>query len=244
MKRLGDCNATDVAKDTADIILHGKSLDYLNDGVVEGRRTFANTEKYLQMALSSNFGNMISMAGASVFLPFLPMTAPQILLNNLLYDSSQFAIPTDNVDDEMLRRPCHLNLRSLRKFMVTFGLLSSAFDFVTFAVLLEIFHASGSNFQTGWFIESLLTQILVIFIIRTHRPLTGSRPSKWLFVGAIAIILFTIVLVETKLGGLIGFTILQPTVLVAMFAIAVLYLLSANILKHLMLRHQASTADR
>lgn len=227
-------NATDVAKDTADIILHGKSLDYLNDGVVEGRRTFANTVKYLQMALSSNFGNMISMAGASLFLPYLPMTAPQILLNNLLYDSSQLAIPSDNVDEERIRQPQRLDLASLKRFMIAFGLLSSVFDLITFAVLLCLFHATAASFQTAWFIESLLTQVLVVFIIRTQHGLTSSRPSKSLIICIAIIIAIALAIALTPLGQQIGFIELQPLQLGIMLLIVVAYLASANLLKRVL----------
>ena len=146
--------------------------------MVEGRRIFANTIKYILMATSSNFGNMFSAAAASVFLSFLPMLPSQILLNNLLYDTSQTTIPTDRVDPEMLARPAHWDMRFIRRFMTFFGPISSLFDFATFAVMLRVFHAGQSLFQTGWFVESLATQTLVIFVIRTRRvPFLRSRPS-------------------------------------------------------------------
>ncbi|HTG46224.1 MAG TPA: HAD-IC family P-type ATPase, partial [Actinomycetota bacterium] len=171
--------ATDVAKDAADILLLEKDLGILADGVVEGRRVFANTIKYILMATSSNFGNMFSAAAASAFLSFLPMLPSQILLNNLLYDTSQTTIPTDRVDAEQLRRPAHWDTRFIRRFMTFFGPISSLFDFATFAVMLGIFHAGESLFQTGWFMESLATQTLVIFVIRTRRvPFFRSRPSR------------------------------------------------------------------
>ena len=160
-------NAVDIAKETADIILLKKGLGEIIDGIVEGRKTFANTFKYLMMALSSNFGNMFSMPIASVFLPFLPMTAPQILLNNFLYDSSQLAIPFDNVDAEFLARPKKFNIGYMKKFMYIFGPLSSLFDFATFGVLLLVLHVNGMAFQTGWFLESIATQTLVVNIIRS-----------------------------------------------------------------------------
>lgn len=160
-------NAVDIAKETADIILLKKGLGEIIDGIVEGRKTFANTFKYLMMALSSNFGNMFSMPIASVFLPFLPMTAPQILLNNFLYDSSQLAIPFDRVDDDFLARPKKFNIVFMKKFMYIFGPLSSLFDFATFGVLLFVLHVNGTAFQTGWFLESIATQTLVVNIIRS-----------------------------------------------------------------------------
>ncbi len=160
---------TDVAKDAADIILLDKDLGVLADGVVEGRRIFANTIKYVLMATSSNFGNMFSAAAASAFLSFLPMLPTQILLNNLLYDGSQMTIPTDNVDEEMLARPSAWNIGFIRSFMMFFGPLSSIFDFATFAVMIGVLHAHAPEFRTGWFVESLATQTLVIFVIRSRR---------------------------------------------------------------------------
>jgi Mg2+-importing ATPase len=171
-------SATDVAQDAADILLLKKDLSTLADGVVEGRRVFANTIKYILMATSSNFGNMFSAAAASAFLKFLPMLPSQILLNNLLYDTSQTTIPTDRVDPEMVARPAHWDTRFIRRFMTYFGPISSVFDFATFGVMLWVFHAGESLFQTGWFVESLATQTLVIFVIRTRRvPFFKSRPS-------------------------------------------------------------------
>jgi len=171
--------ASDVAKDAADILLLKKDLGTLADGVVEGRRVFANTIKYVLMATSSNFGNMFSAAAASAFLKFLPMLPSQILLNNLLYDTSQTTIPTDRVDPELLEQPSHWDTRFIRRFMMYFGPISSLFDFATFAVMLRVFHAGPSLFRSGWFVESLATQTLVIFVIRTRRvPFFKSRPSR------------------------------------------------------------------
>lgn len=173
-------NATDVAKESADIILTDKSLLILKDAVLEGRKTFINTVKYIQMGLSSNFGNMFSMAAAAVFLPFLPMLPAQILLNNFIYDFSQVTIPSDKVDAEMIRLPKKWNLQFIRRFMITFGILSSVFDLITFYIFYSVFKASESQFQTAWFLESLTTQTLVIHFIRTHQTpfiqSTASRP--------------------------------------------------------------------
>lgn len=226
-------NAVDVAKDTADIILKGKSLRYLYDGVMEGRRTFANTMKYLKMSLSSNFGNMFSMAGSSIFLPFLPMTAPQILLNNLLYDASQFAIPVDRVDDDQLATPQRMDLGQLKKFMLIFGPLSSIFDAITFVVLLHVFHADASMFQTGWFVESMLTQVLVVFIIRTKGLAVKSRPAWQLVALALAICSTAVALVLTPVGKYLGFVVLPLNILSAIAAITVTYLLTVEIVKHI-----------
>jgi len=184
-------NAVDIAKETADIILLKKGLGEIIDGIVEGRKTFANTFKYLMMALSSNFGNMFSMPIASVFLPFLPMTAPQILLNNFLYDSSQLSIPFDKVDQDFLARPKKFNIVFMKKFMYIFGPLSSLFDFATFGVLLYVLHVNGVAFQTGWFLESIATQTLVVNIIRSKFNFwSNGGPSKALVLatfGAVAV---------------------------------------------------------
>jgi Mg2+-importing ATPase len=170
--------AVDVAKDTASIVLMRKSLNVIVEGVAEGRRTFVNTLKYILMGTSSNFGNMFSMAGASFILPFLPMTPSQILLTNAMYDVSQLSIPTDNVDPEELHQPKKWDIGIIRRYMIFFGPISSLYDFMTFGVMYFLFHARGSLFQTGWFVESLATQIMVIFIIRTNRmPFYKSRPG-------------------------------------------------------------------
>ena len=192
---------TDVAKDAADVILLEKDLDVLADGVAEGRRIFADTIKYVLMGTSSTFGNMFSAAGASLFLSFLPTLPSQILLNNLLYDSSQLAIPTDHVDEEQLRRPSHWDIAFIRRFMIFFGPLSSAFDFVTFGVMLWVFHAGAAEFRSGWFVESLATQTLVIFAIRTRRiPFFRSHPSRPLVLAALAVVVVGYLLPATPLA--------------------------------------------
>ena len=198
-------SAVDVAKDAAVMILLDKDLGVLKDGVIEGRRTFGNIMKYIMMGTSSNFGNMFSMAGGALFLPFLPMLPTQILLNNMLYDISEIAIPLDNVDDEYLMNPKQWNINFVRKFMLIIGPISSVFDFITFFVMLKIFHAGESLFHTGWFIESLATQVLVIFIIRTRRSPWKSLPNRWLTLGALSIVAIGIVLPFTYLGNLLGF---------------------------------------
>ena len=198
---------TDVAKDAADIILLDKDLGVLADGVVEGRRIFANTIKYVLMATSSNFGNMFSVAGASVFLSYLPMLPSQILLNNLLYDGSQMTIPTDEVDEEMLARPSAWDIGFIRGFMLFFGPLSSIFDFATFGVMIGLLHAHAAEFRTGWFVESLSTQALVIFVIRTRRhPFWRSRPSTPLLVASLVVPLIGIALPYAPFGHALGFT--------------------------------------
>ncbi len=218
-------SATDVAKDAADVILLDKDLHVLADGVTEGRRIFANTLKYVLMGTSSNFGNMFSAAGASLFLSFLPMLPSQILLNNLLYDTSQLAIPTDNVDEEQLRRPSHWDIAFIRRFMLVFGPLSSLFDFATFGVMLWVFHSGPEQFRTGWFVESLATQTLVIFAIRTRRvPLFRSHPSIPMVLAALGVVTVGAVLPATSLAHALGFTALPGDFFIALGALAVAYL--------------------
>ncbi|MEV6012885.1 magnesium-translocating P-type ATPase [Streptomyces sp. NPDC051976] len=218
-------SGTDVAKDAADVILLEKDLDVLADGVVEGRRIFANTIKYVLMGTSSNFGNMFSAAGASLFLGFLPMLPSQILLNNLLYDASQLAIPTDTVDEVQLRRPSHWDIAFIRRFMVCFGPISSLFDFMTFGVMLWIFHSGAVQFRTGWFVESLATQTLVIFAIRTRRiPFWRSRPSLPLTLAALGAAAVGAVLPATPLAGILGFHPLPVGFFAALAAMVVAYL--------------------
>jgi Mg2+-importing ATPase len=227
-------SATDVAKDAADVILLEKDLDVLADGVVEGRRIFANTIKYVMMGTSSNFGNMFSAAGASAFLPFLPMLPSQILLNNLLYDTSQLAIPTDGVDEEQLRRPSHWDMRLIRRFMVVFGPLSSVFDFMTFWVMLQVFHADPALFRSGWFVESLATQTLIIFAIRTRRvPFFRSTPSLPLASAAAGVVLLGAVLPATPLADTLGFQSLPGRFYLTLLAMVAAYLLLVEVGKSL-----------
>ena len=218
--------ATDVAKDAAGIILLEKDLGVLADGVAEGRRIFANTIKYVLMSTSSNFGNMFSAAAASAFLPFLPMLPLQILLNNLLYDTSQMSIPTDTVDTEMTERPEHWDIAFIRRFMIMFGPISSIFDFVTFAVLLSVFHAGESVFQSGWFVESLATQTLIIFAIRTRRvPFLRSRPSTPLLVASLSVVAIGALLPLSPLAHTFGFHALPVAFYGVLVAMLVTYLL-------------------
>ena len=197
--------AVDVAKDAADIILLEPDLSVLERGVREGRRTFGNVMKYVMMGTSSNFGNMFSMAAASLVLPFLPMLPVQILLNNLLYDLSEMPIPMDEVDPEAMAQPPHWDIRFIRNFMLVLGPVSSLFDFLTFGLLLLVFGAGQALFQTGWFIESLATQVLVIFVIRTRRNPLRSRPSPYLVVAALGVVGLAILLPFTALGRWFGF---------------------------------------
>jgi Mg2+-importing ATPase len=217
--------ATDVAKDAADVVLLEKDLGVLADGVTEGRRIFANTIKYVLMGTSSNFGNMFSAAAASAVLSFLPMLPSQILLNNLLYDAGQLTIPTDNVDPEQLRAPSHWDIGFIRRFMVFFGPVSSLFDFLTFALMLGVFGAGPELFRGGWFAESLATQTLVIFAIRTRRsPFTRSRPSRPLLLAALATVAVGVALPQSPLSHLLGFSHLPITFLLALVGMVVGYL--------------------
>ena len=199
-------NAVDIAKETADIILLENDLRVLHKGVLEGRKTFGNIMKYVMMAISSNFGNMFSVAGGSLFLPFLPMLPTQILLNNLLYDLTQTAISADEVDQEYLEKPKRLDVFFISRFMLVFGPISSIFDFLTYFIMLLAFRAKEPLFQTAWFLESLLTQTLVVFAIRTKKsPFYRSRPSKTLIFTSASIIIFALILPYTWLGDIFKF---------------------------------------
>ncbi|MEM3693791.1 MAG: magnesium-translocating P-type ATPase [Candidatus Bathyarchaeia archaeon] len=225
-------NAVDVAKESADIILLQNDLTVLHYGVLEGRKTFGNTMKYIMMGVSSNFGNMFSVAGASLFLPFLPMLPIQILLNNLLYDFSQSTIPSDEVDEEYVEKPKRLDIAFVRLFMLCLGPVSSLFDFLTFFVMLFIFNAFEPLFQTAWFIESLTSQILVIFAIRTKKsPFWKSKPSRLLLLSSIATITFALILPYTPLGTIFRFVKPPATFFIALAAILGVYVALAEIIK-------------
>ena len=224
--------ATDVAKDAADVVLLEKDLGVLAGGVAEGRRIFANTVKYVLMGTSSNFGNMFSAAAASAVLPFLPMLPGQILLNNLLYDTSQLAIPTDRVDAEQLHAPSHWNIAFIRRFMLTFGPVSSLFDFLTFGLMLGVLHTGPPEFRTGWFVESLATQTLIIFAIRTRRvPFLRSRPSTTLVLATVGVIAVGIALTISPLADQLGFTPLPWQFFTALAILTVIYLVLVEVTK-------------
>jgi Mg2+-importing ATPase len=231
--------AVDVAREAADIILVEPGLKVLHSGIVEGRRAFGNVMKYLLMGTSSNFGNMFSMAGASVFLPFLPMLPTQILLNNFLYDLAQISIPTDHVDDDYLRKPQHWEIQLIRNFMVLIGPISSIFDFLTFYVLLRFFHANEVLLHTGWFVESLATQTLVIFVIRTAQNPLRSRPSPALTATTLAIVVAGVALPFTPLAQALGFTALPPRYFLFLGAATVAYLLLVGAAKRHLLRRSS-----
>ncbi|MEI8349681.1 MAG: magnesium-translocating P-type ATPase [Candidatus Omnitrophota bacterium] len=227
-------NAVDIAKESADIILLKKSLMVLEDGVMEGRKTFGNIVKYIKMGSSSNFGNMLSMTGGSLFLPFLPMLPIQILLNNFLYDLSQVAIPTDEVDRDYLSKPRPWNVKAIRNFMVIIGPLSSIYDFLTYGIMLFVFNTwnNPALFHTGWFIESLCTQTLVIHIIRTGKiPFIESRPSRFLILTSILIVTIGIAIPFSPLASAFSFVAPPPLYFVFLFFMVLTYLILVQIVK-------------
>jgi Mg2+-importing ATPase len=229
-------SAADVAREAADVILVEPGLRVLHEGIIEGRKAFGNVMKYLLMGTSSNFGNVLSMAAASLFLPFLPMLPTQILLNNLLYDLGQLTIPTDNVDETFLKKPQHWDIGLIRHFMLFIGPISSLFDFLTFYVLLNVFHTSEAMFHTGWFVESLATQTLVLFVVRTSENPFRSRPSTPLALTCLAVVVIGVYLPFSPLAGTIGFTRL-PAGYFALLAIATgAYLLLVEAAKRRLLR--------
>jgi Mg2+-importing ATPase len=232
-------SAADVARDSADVILIEPGLRVLHDGIIEGRKAFGNVMKYLLMGTSSNFGNVFSMAGASLFLPFLPMLPTQILLNNFLYDLAQITIPTDNVDETYLIKPQRWDIGVIRNFMVFVGPISSIFDFLTFYVLLHSFRASQAQFHTGWFVESLATQTLVVFVIRTSKNPLRSRPSGPLLATCLAVVAIGLYLPFSPLAGVLGFTPLPLSYFVFVAVATGVYLLMVEATKRVLL-HRAT----
>lgn len=224
-------SAVDVAKEAADIVLLEKDLDVLVEGVREGRMTFANTLKYVFMATSANFGNMFSMAGASLFLPFLPMLPSQILLTNLLTDFPEMTIATDRVDSELVEKPRRWDIKFIRNFMMIFGPVSSIFDFLTFGVLLFVLHAQADSFRTGWFLESVISASVIVLVIRTRRSFFQSRPGKYLLAATLLVVGVTLVLPFSPLGSLFQFRPLPIPFFIALAATVVLYIISAEIVK-------------
>jgi P-type Mg2+ transporter len=231
--------AVDVAKDAAAIILLERSLNVLHEGIIEGRKAFGNVMKYLLMGTSSNFGNMFSMAVASLFLPFLPMLPTQILLNNFLYDLAQVTIPTDHVDRTFIHKPQRWNVGMIGDFMIYIGPISSIYDFLTFFALLRVFGASEQLFHAGWFVESLATQTLVIFIIRTAGNPFRSRPSVALTTTTLLVVLAGTVLPFTKLGAVLGFTPLPAGFLLFIVLATATYLLLVQVVKRRLMRRLA-----
>jgi len=225
--------AVDVAKDAADFVLLKQDLDILREGIDVGRVTFANTIKYILTTISANFGNMFSIAGASLLLPFLPLLAPQILLNNFLSDIPATTIASDNVDPEWVAKPRRWNTVFIRNYMVVFGLVSSIFDFLTFGILLFIFHASPDEFRTGWFVESLLTELVIALVVRTRRVFFRSRPGRLLLISTLIVIVITLVLPYVSFNFLFGFVPLPAPLMLTMLVLVALYVLVTEIVKKL-----------
>ena len=221
-------DAVDVAKQAAAMILLENDLMVLHKGILEGRRTFGNVMKYIMMATSSNFGNMFSMAAATLFLPFLPMLPLQILLNNLMYDVSEMTLPLDNVDAEDLAQPKRWDMKFIRNFMLTIGPISSLFDFLTFYLLISLFHAHETLFRTGWFVESIATQVLVIFVIRTRRNPLRSRPNRWLVLTSVGVVVTAMMLPFTPLAPYLGFVPLPMFYFGVLTALLMAYLLAVE----------------
>jgi Mg2+-importing ATPase len=224
-------NAVDVAKEAADLVLLKQDLNVLLEGIVQGRKTFANTLKYVFMATSANFGNMFSMAGASLFLPFLPMLPKQILLINFMTDLPEMTIASDRVDDVFVERPHRMDIKFIRRFMLIFGPLSSVFDYATFAVLLWVMKANEQTFQTGWFIESILSACVVVYAVRTRLPFMRSRPSRAMLAVTGVVMLVTLALPYSPLAKLLGFVPLPLPYLLVIFGIVALYFMSAEVTK-------------
>ena len=233
-------SAVDVAKAAADMILLERDLGVMHAGVLEGRRTFGNIMKYIAMGTSSNFGNMFSMAGASLFLPFLPMLPVQILLNNLLYDVSELPIPLDRVDDDYLSRPRHWDMKFIRNFMLLVGPVSSVFDFLLFYIMLAVFHAGEALFHTGWFIESIATQVLVIFIIRTRKNPFKSRPNPWLIACSLTVVAAAVLLPFTPAGVYLGFVAPPALFFFILILMLIAYLFAVEGMKQWFFRHFAA----
>ncbi len=230
-------NGVDIAKESAGIILLNKNLVVLKDGIMDGRRVFGNLVKYIRMGASSNFGNMFSLAGASLFLPFLPMLPIQIILNNFLYDISQLSIPTDNVDEEYLKKPRPWNIESIKRFMLFIGPISSIFDFLTFIVMYLIFKAMPATFQTAWFIESLFTQVLIVYIIRTNKiPFIESRPSIPIVLTTLMVVLAGLSITLLPVGKFFGFEPLPIKYLLVIFGIVTTYICVVFIAKRKLMK--------
>jgi Mg2+-importing ATPase len=230
-------SAVDVAKDAADIVLLEKDLGVLVQGVQEGRKTFTNTLKYVFMATSANFGNMFSMAGASMFLSFLPLLPRQILLTNLITDLPEMTIATDSVDQEAVEKPRRWNIKFIRNFMITFGILSSVFDYLTFGTLLFFLQAGTDLFRTGWFIESVVSASLIVLVIRSRRPFFRSKPSRYLLTTTLIIVGLALVIPFTPLGVAFGFVKMPLSFVLVMLVIALLYILAAELAKRVFYRH-------
>jgi len=228
-------NAVDAAKEVADIVLLEKDLSALIEGVKAGRVTFANTLKYIFMATSANFGNMFSMAGASLFLPFLPLLPHQVLLTNLMEDFPEMTIASDHVDDELIQKPVRWNMGFIKKFMIVFGLISSIFDYATFGLLLWL-HASVEEFRTGWFVESVVSAAFIVLIVRTFRPFYKSRPSIYLLSAVLIIIGATFMLPLTPFAHYLGFTAIPGKIYLFILLVLIFYMLLVELAKKLFIK--------
>jgi len=224
-------SAVDVAKEAADIVLLDQGLDVLVKGIAAGRKTFTNTMKYIFIATSANFGNMFSMAGASLFLPFLPLLPKQILLTNLLTDFPEMTIATDRVDAIAIDKPHRWDIRFIQRFMIVFGLISSVFDYLTFAALLYLLHANEKVFQTGWFTESVISATLIVLVVRTRLPFFKSLPGKYLSIATSLIVVFVLLLPYLPFSGLLGFSKLPSMFFFWMLLIVAAYIITAELAK-------------
>lgn len=223
--------AVDVAREAADFVLLERSLDVIQRGIEEGRRTFANTLKYILITMSANLGNMVSMAAASLYLPFLPLTAGQILLNNFLSDVPAVGLADDSVDPELVDRPRRWDIGFIGRYMLEFGILSSVFDFLMFGVLLGVFRANIETFRTSWFVESLLTELVIALVVRTRRPFFRSRPGTLLLASTAVLIVLAFALPYVPFAGVFGFVRLPGALLVAISTIVALYVVATELLK-------------
>ena len=226
-------NAVDVAKEAAAIVLLEKDLNILIEGVKEGRKTFANTIKYIFITTSANFGNMFSMAGASLFLPILPMLPKQILLTNLLSDIPAIYISTDNVDQSLMERPRQWNIKFIYQFMIVFGIVSSVFDYLTFIILLYVLKVTPEVFQTSWFFVSVATELIILLVMRTHKVFFKSKPSKYLLINTLLMFGIVFALIYIPFGNILGFTPLSIELLFVLSGIILLYVLMNEITKWL-----------
>jgi Mg2+-importing ATPase len=224
--------AVDVAREAADFVLLERSLEVIRRGIEEGRKTFANTLKYVLTTTSANLGNMVSMAITSLFLPFLPLLAGQILLNNFLSDIPAIGIADDSVDPELVEVPRRWDMRFIGRFMVEFGVLSSAFDFLTFAALIGLFHAAPELFRTGWFVESLLTELVIALVVRTRRPFYRSRPGGLLLYSSMALIAVAFLVPFLPYVDVLGFVPVPGALLATLAGVTALYVVSAELLKY------------
>ena len=232
--------AVDVARETADIVLMEKDLDVLCDGVQEGRKTFGNTLKYIFITTSANFGNMFSVAVASVMLPFLPLLPKQILLINFLTDIPAMTLSSDSVDSEFLNAPKKWDIVLIRNFMIVFGLISAAFDILTFSMLRLVFQVDNAQFRTAWFVECILTELLIITIVRSQLPVYKSKPSRMLVVVIILMALVAFILIQSPFHSLLGFAEISPTILSCILGIVLLYGLASEFAKRIFFRKRKS----